>query len=193
VKKADGTARLQVEESSATTQVRELFRLVNNGGPFFIFQDSSTAKSFSFAMSGPGDFIISHQQTPGVQLRLNPNGNLTISGSLSQGSSREIKEQVQTVDPQEVLQRVAALPVATWKYKADAGPVRHLGPMAEDFHGAFGLGANDKGISALDTSGVALAAIQGLYDLVQEQRSEIDELRQRLAELEGADGDTTRP
>lgn len=184
VQKSDGTTKVIVEELSGTTQVREMFRLDNNGGPFFIFADSSTSKSYSFAMSGAGDFIISHQQTPGVQMRLSPSGNMTITGTLTQGSSRTTKAGIRAVDGREVLEKVAALPVATWRYEADARGAEHLGPMAEDFHAAFGLGENDRGISALDTSGVALAAVQGLYDLVREQRDEITELRNRLAELE---------
>lgn len=188
VQKSDGTSNLVVEELSGTTQVRELFRLANNGGPFFIFADSSTSKSYSFAMSGFGDFIVSHQQTPGVQLRLSPSGNMTITGTLTQGSSRATKDSIRSVDPREVLEKVASLPVATWQYKQDARAAQHLGPMAEDFHAAFGLGENDRGISALDTSGVALAAVQGLYDLVREQREELAELRSRLAELEREDG-----
>ena len=60
----------------------------------------------------------------------------------------------------------------------------HLGPMAQDFHAAFGLGHTPKGISSIDTGGVALAAIKGLNQIVQEKDAEISELKQRLTRLE---------
>ena len=63
--------------------------------------------------------------------------------------------------------------------------------MAQDFHTAFGVGADDKHIATVDADGVALAAIQGLNQEVEEQRAElrlkdarISELEQRLGKLE---------
>ena len=55
--------------------------------------------------------------------------------------------------------------------------MRHLGPVSEDFHRAFGLGANSRTIGTVDADGVALAAIQGLY-------RENVALKARLARLE---------
>ena len=63
-----------------------------------------------------------------------------------------------------------------------------MGPMAQDFHAAFGLGVSDKLIDTIDPDGVALAAIQGLHALVQEKDAEIDELRARLERLEARTG-----
>jgi hypothetical protein len=45
----------------------------------------------------------------------------------------------------------------------------NLGPMAQDFHAAFGLGENDCAIAAVDADGVALAAIQGLNEKMEQQ------------------------
>jgi len=41
--------------------------------------------------------------------------------------------------------------------------VRHVGPMAQDFYVAFGVGADDKHITSIDEDGVALAAIKALH------------------------------
>ena len=38
--------------------------------------------------------------------------------------------------------------------------IRHIGPMAQDFHAVFGVGADEKAIATLDESGVVLAAIR---------------------------------
>jgi hypothetical protein len=128
-------------------------------------------------------------------------GYLSTAGVWTDVSDREAKTDFAPVDRQALLQQVAALPVGTWRYKADASDVRHLGPVAQDFHATFGLGDSDKHLAALDTSGVALAAVQGLYELVQERDAEVSALRQqgavqqaqlaalelRLAALERAD------
>jgi trimeric autotransporter adhesin len=71
------------------------------------------------------------------------------------------------VDPIDVAHRLASIPISPWKYIDDADNIQHLGPMAQDFHAAFGLGASERHIATLDADGVALAAIQGVYLLVQ--------------------------
>jgi hypothetical protein len=120
-------------------------------------------------------------------MRLEPNGNLAIDGTLSQGSDRNRKENPQPIDPAWVLEKIAALPIETWTYRDDEAKARHLGPMAQDFHAAFGLGTDDKSIATVDADGVALAAIQGLNQKLEAQGrakdAEIRELRQSMAEL----------
>jgi hypothetical protein len=56
--------------------------------------------------------------------------------------------------------------------------------MAQDFYAAFGLGSDDRHISTVDPDGVALAAIQGLYELAKEKDAQIAELEERVAVLE---------
>jgi len=100
-------------------------------------------------------------------------------------SDRDAKENVDPVDPRAVLERVAGLPVATWNYKDQDDSIRHMGPMAQDFYAAFGLGLGEKTIDTIDPNGVALAAIQGLNELLQEKDAEIAELRERVKALAG--------
>ena len=95
-------------------------------------------------------------------------GNLSLAGSLSQNSDRSRKQNLTPIDPAEVLARVVDLPIRRWEYREDPD-TPHLGPMAQDFHAAFGLGADDRHIATLDADGVALAAIQGLHRLVAEK------------------------
>ena len=59
-----------------------------------------------------------------------------------------------------------------------------MGPMAQDFYAAFGLGADDRHIVTVDADGVALAAIQGLRDMLREKDAEIVAQRLRLDALE---------
>ena len=108
---------------------------------------------------------------------------LTLGPASPDISDRALKEGFAPVDPRQVLARVAALPIETWSYKGDAA--RHLGPMAQDFAAAFGLGADDRHIFPLDAGGVALAAIQGLHALVQAQEARIAALERELRRLRG--------
>jgi hypothetical protein len=99
-------------------------------------------------------------------------------------SDRSTKENFARINPQEMLAKVAALPVTKWNYKSDSKAEQHIGPMAQDFQAAFGLnGGDDKHISVVDEGGVALAAIQGLNQKLNEKDAEIEALRQSVAEL----------
>jgi hypothetical protein len=82
----------------------------------------------------------------------------------------------------EVLAKLDALPVATWRYRWESADVRHLGPMAQDWHAAFGLGKGDTTIPMVDAHGVLVVAVQALHRQVGELRAELDQLHQQLAD-----------
>ena len=118
--------------------------------------------------------------------RLTAHGKLagvTADAGVSQlpASDRNLKEGFAPIDPRAILARVATLPIETWSYKGDTA--RHLGPMAQDFAAAFGLGVDDRHIFPLDAGGVALAAIQGLHALVQAQDARLQALERELRVL----------
>jgi hypothetical protein len=104
------------------------------------------------------------------------------------GSDRANKDNLRSVDAKDVLRKVAAMPIATWNWKSQDASIRHMGPMAQDFHAAFGLGETPKGISTVDADGVALAAIQGLDQTVRQQMrakdKEIAQLKRKLQVIE---------
>ena len=106
------------------------------------------------------------------------------SGSWSTVSDRNAKMNFSDVDTHAVLAALAAIPVQTWSYKTQDASNRHMGPIAQDFYAAFGVGENDTTISTVDADGVALAAIQGLYQLVQQQDARITALEARVNALE---------
>ncbi len=86
------------------------------------------------------------------------------------------------MDGFEILEKLAALPISTWSYKSDPPSVRHLGPMAQDFMAAFGLGGDDKVIHMVDANGVVMVAIQALYRRVLELEADVASLRARLSD-----------
>lgn len=106
------------------------------------------------------------------------------SGSWSHQSDRNAKMNFAAVDKVNVLQALAQMPMETWNYKTQDAAIRHMGPSAQDFYAAFGVGADERYISAVDADGVALVAIQGLYQIVQEKNAQISALEARLAVLE---------
>ena len=64
--------------------------------------------------------------------------------------------------------------ITRWKYKGT--DEYHIGPMAQDFYALFNVGVDDKRISSIDPSGVALVAIKALNDKIAEQQKTINEL-----------------
>jgi hypothetical protein len=114
---------------------------------------------------------------------------LSIGGTWTNDSDRESKENFAPADGNDLLARLAEVPIQTWNYKAEDPSVRHLGPVAQDFYAAFGLGQDDQHISTIDAEGVALAAIQGLYQIVQDQETEMAALETELTTLRDQNAD----
>jgi hypothetical protein len=81
------------------------------------------------------------------------------------------------VDSQAVLERLSKLPITRWNMKGDAKRTPHLGPVAQDFRAAFGLGENDTTINSADAQGVALAAIKGVYERNQALEAQVKPAR----------------
>lgn len=102
-------------------------------------------------------------------------------------SDRESKTEAALVDTQQVLERLVSIPISTWRWNAEESGSLHMGPMAQDFHAAFGLGDSDKRIVTVDADGVALAAIQGLNAKLESELRERDvviaAMQAQIAEL----------
>ncbi len=173
-------------------------RAWNFGCPIDAANATDTAgKNYSFAIqdtasTDPNFLIRWDTHYVGIACT-NPINLLTVGGAVSppycdgnnwvNGSDRNAKEDFSSVDPLEVLAKVAALPLTEWQYKATPGQA-HLGPMAQDFHAAFGLnGSDDKHIATVDEGGVALAAIQGLNQKVESGNEKIHELESENTDL----------
>jgi hypothetical protein len=124
------------------------------------------------------------QAGQGIQIN---NGGNSITISAVSPSDRNIKADVVPVQQQDILARLARLPIRSWRYTNEVDGVRHVGPMAQDFQAAFHLGDDDKTIGFVDEGGVALAAIQGLDEKVegrsQTEENQIKELKAENAEL----------
>jgi hypothetical protein len=158
----------------------------------FVWNDNSIGGG-PLADNGPNSF--NARASGGIFFYTAPDNSAGVtlapgSGSWSSLSDRNAKANFAIVDGQALLSRLAAMPIATWNYKAQADGIRHLGPTAQDFHSAFGLDEDERHISTVDSEGVALAAIQALYRLSQQQVEEltrqVNELQSRVAQLAGS-------
>ena len=161
----------------------------------FVWNDRSiTTGNDSLVSTGVNQFLI--RAAGGVGINMNApahplhvgtdatNGNgahLTVGGTWTNGSSRTFKAGFEEVDKSDLLERLASIPVTKWHYRGEE-TVSHIGPVAEDFREAFGLGHDERYITTVDADGVALAAIQGMYELLLAQQGEIEALKKRLAD-----------
>jgi trimeric autotransporter adhesin len=171
----------------------------NNGfsGTFIWSDGSATASADTFRNTANNEFAA--RATGGFRFRTNLTGttgcNLPAgSGVFNCTSSRTTKENFSQVSGEEILASLRKVPVSTWNYIAEGQQSRHLGPMAEDFYGAFRLGTTDKAIGIQDAVGVSLAAVKALdartvelqqkAEEVEQLRAKVNTLEQRLAALE---------
>ncbi len=145
----------------------------------FVWADSTdtvvncnTANQWVAQSSGGVVFYTNPTLTTGVQVAAG-------GGSWSSASDRSLKTNFAAVNPSLVLEKVAGLSIETWNYASQDPSIRHIGPVAQDFYTAFAVGEDNRHITAVDADGVALAAIQGLY---QQNR----QLAARITELEAA-------
>ena len=107
---------------------------------------------------------------------------LSDGGAWTNASDRNAKIDIAEVDTQAVLDKVATMPVSTWRYRSLVGEL-HIGPMAQDFRAAFGLGADDRHIATVDADGVALAAIKGLNQKLDAEQRRNDALELSLIHI----------
>ena len=143
--------------------------------------DSNAANEFAVRATGGVRLVT------GIDLLGMPNAGVRLekgSSSWSYLSTRNIKANFSFAEGKQVLQKLFNVPILIWNYRDQSPSIQHMGPLAEDFFAAFGLGEDQKHINTVDVDGVALVAIQGLYQLVREQEEQIAALEARLAKIE---------
>jgi hypothetical protein len=150
----------------------------------FVYGDRSNSQdvlapaenSFTVRASGGFNFYTSPDLSTGVTLA-------TGGGSWNTVSDRNMKENFQAGDGEVALAAIAAMPIQTWNYKAQDPSIRHMGPMAQDFYAAFGLGHDGKHINTLDIDGVNMLGVQALEKRTRDLQAENEKLREANSEL----------
>jgi len=150
---------------------------------------TASTNNNSFTVRAPGGVrFITTTATTGLEIR--PLGGGVNGAALAPGgtawvtlSDSNAKTAVVAVDPRAVLAKVDQLPVTELEYKHDPHR-RYFGPMAQDFHAAFGLGNDDKTINTLDADGVLFLSVKGLVEELKERDKTIEELKTKSAAFE---------
>ena len=180
----DTLGRLMIRNTNATYNNSPVLELVTSG---------STRSLGLFRGTTTGSWLLpSHPIHVGDSTIANSgNGaHLTSGGTWTNGSSRTFKHAFTAIDAGDVLRRVLDLDITRWRYNGEEADGWHLGPVAEDFHAAFGLGGDERYIGTVDADGVALAAIQGLNARLEAENralhASLSALEARLAALEAA-------
>ncbi len=115
--------------------------------------------------------------------QLNVAGGAFCTGAVwTNACDKNLKEDFVEVNSEEILNKVANMDITTWRYKGTDKV--HMGPTAQDFRAAFGLGENDTSIGTVDADGVSLAAIKGLNARLLSKDATINDLKVRLEKLE---------
>jgi hypothetical protein len=146
--------------------------------PFTVLGDAPTNALF---VASNGNVGIG-TATPAAKLDVA--GDMLVHGTISQLSSRTAKENFVPIDGKVVLAKLDAMPISSWNYRGADANDRHLGPVAEDFHAAFGLGQSDHFVAPNDVAGVALASVKALQQEIHERDQRIEGLEARMRELE---------
>ena len=140
---------------------------------------STTNNQLTMRFAGGARVFTNQGLTSGVEI-------FSGGGSWSGVSDRRKKENFEVLNTENVLQRVAQLPLTSWNYKSQPATTRHIGPMAQDFYAAFGLDGigNDTTINSLDIDGVNMAAIQALEKRTRDLQEENDRLKAKLEAMD---------
>jgi len=154
----------------------------------FIFADSA---DFEFHSEAPDEFAV--RASGGIRLvtAIDESG-MPIAGSIlppgsgawSILSDRHLKEAITPIDATQILNALVNLPLSSWHYQNQDPAIRHIGPMAQDFYAAFGLGEDPRHISTVDADGIALAGIQGLHTISSDQTRQIEHQQSQIQDLE---------
>jgi len=106
---------------------------------------------------------------------LHVGGNIYASGTVTQGSSRKLKERIRDLASGDALAAVRSLKPTRFYYKTDKND-EHLGFIAEEVPALLAT-KDRKGVNAMDVAAI-------LTKVVQAQQSELKIHRTRIADLE---------
>jgi hypothetical protein len=189
----------QIPSSGSSTAYGVKGENLNTTGGVGVY--AYTASSSGRALYAMGSVYIENQGSAGsatsatdiLLARTNSGGycGFNSSGQSFNASDRNVKENFTSVSNAEILQKLVDMPITQWTFKNQDSSVLYVGPMAQDFHAAFGLGgSNDRVIHATNAQGVTMAALQGLNTKVEDKtktlEARLNELEARVVILESA-------
>jgi hypothetical protein len=171
------------EDSTGTLADRNVFTLRNFGGSRFEISNTNLNKTWQISNPNNRDYLqFTFVGSGNAEMSIDENGDLEVhrniqaGGTVNGSSDKNIKENFTAVNHFDILDKVSQIEITEWNYISDADATRHIGPMAQDFYSAFGVGTDEKHISMADINGVALASIKALNEKLEEKNSKIEDL-----------------
>jgi len=155
----------------------------STNGTFMFGDRSTTTPMLTFA---PNEFLVRAAGGTGIYSNASLTSGVELApggGSWSSVSDANMKENFRDLEANDMLAKIARMPIREWNYKSQASAIRHVGPTAQDFHAAFGLGEDPLRISTIDADGIALRAIQALEARTRDLQETNDALRADVAAL----------
>ncbi len=149
-----------------------------NGGENYFAVENIDSSTMPLKIGADGAVSLGHNGA----FSLSSGGNLTIRGTLSDSSDKNLKENFQEVKSSEVLEKIEKLPITTWNYKGDTSS--HIGAMAQDFYKSFAFGPDNLHISPRDVAFISMVGVQELVEQNKQKDQKIKELEQKVKQLE---------
>jgi trimeric autotransporter adhesin len=174
-----GLATGDVTSANGLTSVALGFHVSAGDGSFVFGDRSSSTDGYA---AGVNQFLVrayggtGFNSAPNIGCDLPPG-----QGAWACTSSRLAKEGFKDVDGEDVLSKLSRIRIQSWRYLGTSAV--HVGPVAEDFRAAFGLGEGTTKIATVDAEGISLVAVQALERRTARLQEENDELRAELAAL----------
>jgi hypothetical protein len=177
---ASGTYSTAMGHNVSTNNIKGAFTIgdsdpENTGVTLSAVTDQFVARFWN------GYYLLTSNNTTRTGVKLNGGDN-----SWSAISDSTKKEKIIPVDGEDFLNKISKFKLSTWNYKGqDPKTFRHYGPMAQDFHNAFGKDALgtigcDTLINQQDFLGVSFIAIQAL----EKRTQKIEELQKKNTALQ---------
>lgn len=142
-----------------------------------------TSSNLSTGVTVQSGSVVSNWGQSNAVISTSTGALLTTGGIWENASDVNRKHLFEQISNEEILEKLRKLPVTKWSYKTEAENIKHIGPMAQDFYAAFGLGNNNRGIGTVDADGVALAGIKALEERTRNLAAELEGLKADNAAL----------
>ena len=161
-----------------------------DGGRFYIFDYSNTRQVLT--IDTDGDVGLGTSSNPQADLDINSGGmfsRINAGDATITTSSRRFKTNINRLEVEDILDKIANVPVTTYDWKAEylregeEPRLHNIGLIAEDFHTIFANGPETQ-ISTREVQMALWLAAQKLHENDNEFEEQLQEKEQRIAELE---------
>ena len=142
-------------------------------GGFRIF----TASNLSTGVTIQSGASVSNWGQASAVISTSTGALLTTGGVWTNASDVNRKHLFENISGEDILMKLRTVPISRWSYRNEADNIRHIGPMAQDFYKAFGLGNDERSIGTVDADGIALASVKALEARTSKLAADFESLK----------------